>query len=129
MKGRIYETSENFGVFVAVDDEYSALIPKREAAGSFSIGDVIEARVTNVKEDGKLDLSVREKAYLQMDEDADLVMKVIDEFDGVLPFNDKVSPEVIKREFGLSKNAFKRAVGRLLKQGKIEITENRILKK
>lgn len=129
VKGRIYETSENFGVFVAVDDEYSALIPKREAAGSFSIGDVIEARVTNVKEDGKLDLSVREKAYLQMDEDADLVMKVIDEFDGVLPFNDKVSPEVIKREFGLSKNAFKRAVGRLLKQGKIEITENRILKK
>lgn len=129
VKGRIYETSDNFGVFVAVDDEYSALIPKREAAGNFSIGDVIEARVTNVKEDGKLDLSVREKAYLQMDEDAELVMKVIDEFDGVLPFNDKVSPEVIKREFGLSKNAFKRAVGRLLKQGKIEITENRILKK
>ena len=47
----------------------------------------------------------------------------------VLPFNDKVSPEIIKREFGLSKNAFKRAVGRLLKQGRIEITENRIIKR
>lgn len=129
VKGRIYETSDNFGVFVAVDDQYSALIPKKDAAGQFTIGEVIEARVTNVKEDGKLDLTVRDKAYLQMDEDAELVMKVLDEFDGVLPFNDKVSPEVIKREFGLSKNAFKRAVGRLYKQGKIEITENRILKK
>ena len=127
--GRIYETSENFGVFVAVDDQYSALIPKKEAAGSFVIGDVIEARVTDVKEDGKLDLSVRQKAYLQMDEDADLVMKVIDEFDGVLPFSDKASPEVIRREFGLTKNAFKRAVGRLLKEGRIELTENRIFRK
>lgn len=129
VKGRIYETSDNFGVFVAVDDLYSALIPKQEAAGRFVIGDVIEARVTRVKEDGKLNLSVREKAYLQIDRDVELVRKVIAEFDGVLPFNDKVSPEIIRREFGLSKNAFKRAVGRLLKQGEIEITENRILGK
>ncbi len=128
VKGRIYETSDNFGVFVAVDDQFSALIPKKEAAGTFNVGDIIEARVTNVKEDGKLDLSVRKKAYLQMEDDAELVMKVIEEFDGVLPFGEKVSPEVIRREFGLSKNAFKRALGRLLKEGRIEIGENRIFK-
>ena len=128
VKGRIYETSDNFGVFVAVDDQYSALIPKREAAGTLVIGDVVEARVTKVKEDGKLDLSVREKSYLQIEEDAENIMQVIDEFAGVLPFNDRVSPEIIKREFGLSKNAFKRAVGRLIRQGRIEITENRIIK-
>lgn len=127
--GRVYETSENFGVFVAVDDMYSALIPKREAAGSFEIGEILKARVTDVKEDGKLDLSVREKAYIQMEEDARLVLQVIDEFTGVLPFGDKVSPEIIKREFGLSKNAFKRAVGRLLKQGKIELKDDRIYRK
>ena len=86
VRGRIYEISDNFGVFVAVDDCYSALIPRKDAAGSFFVGDVIEARVTQVKEDGKLDLSVREKAYLQMDKDADLVVQVIREFDGVLPF-------------------------------------------
>lgn len=126
VRGRIYEISDNFGVFVAVDDCYSALIPRKDAAGSFFVGDVIEARVTQVKEDGKLDLSVREKAYLQMDKDADLVVQVIREFDGVLPFSDKASPEVICREFGLSKAAFKRAVGRLLKEGKIRLTENRI---
>ena len=126
VQGRIYETSENFGVFVAVDDRYSALIPKKDAAGSFRIGDVIEARVTQVKEDGKLDLSVRDKAYLEIDRDAELILQVIDEFEGVLPFSDKASPEVIRREFGLSKAAFKRAVGRLLKEGKIELTDDRI---
>ena len=86
-------------------------------------------RVTAVKPDGKLDLSIRQKAHLQMDEDAEYVMSVIEEFEGVLPFNDKVSPEIIQREFKMSKNAFKRAVGRLYKEGRIEITENRILKR
>ena len=87
------------------------------------------ARITKIRPDGKLDLSCREKAYLQMDKDAEEILKVIDEFDGALPFNDKASPEVIKREFNLSKNAFKRAVGHLLKEGKIEITETSILRK
>jgi len=128
VKGTIYETSKEFGVFVAVDNKYSALIPRKECFGDLPIGKEIEARVTAVKEDGKLDLSVRGKSYLQIDEDAELIMKVIDEFEGVLPFNDKVAPEVIDREFGLSKNAFKRAVGRLLKERKIIITENRIMK-
>ena len=127
--GRIYENSRNFGLFVAVDDCYSGLIPKWEDDGKLMIGDVITARVTGVKEDGKLDLSVRDKAYLQIDEDAEMVLGVIDEYDGVLPFGEKVSPEIIRREFGLSKNAFKRAVGRLLKEGRIELTENRIIRK
>lgn len=128
VKGTIYQISENFGAFVAVDDCYSGLIPKKEFFGQARIGDQIEARVTGVKEDGKLDLSLREKGYLQMEADAEAVMKVIEEFDGVLPFNDKASPEVIKREFSLSKNAFKRAVGHLLKEGRIEITEKCIRK-
>ena len=128
VKGVIYEISKNFGAFVAVDSKYSALIPAKEFHGEYQIGDEVEARVTGVKPDGKLDLSIRRKAHLQMDEDAEYVMKVIDEFDGVLPFNDKVSPEIIQREFQMSKNAFKRAVGRLYKEGRIEITENRILK-
>lgn len=128
VKGVIYEISKNFGAFVAVDHQYSALIPAKEFHGEYEIGDEIEARVTAVKADGKLDLSIRQKAHMQMDEDAQYVMSVIEEFDGVLPFNDKASPEIIQRELKMSKNAFKRAVGRLYKEGKIEITENRILK-
>ena len=129
VRGTVYEISREFGAFVAVDNRYSGLIPRKDFHGDASIGDVVEARVTAVHEDGKLDLSIREKAYLQMDQDAQTVLKVIDEFDGVLPFNDKASPEVIERELKLSKNAFKRAVGRLLKEGKIEITEKSIRRK
>ena len=124
----MYEISDNFGAFVAVDDKYSALVPKKEIYGDLKVGKVISARVTEVRDDGKLTLSVREKAYVQMDEDAESVMKVIEAFDGVLPFNDKADPEVIKREFGMSKNEFKRAVGRLYKEHRIEITDSSIRK-
>ena len=129
VKGRVYEISDRFGVFVAVDDKYSALIPAREANGKYRPGEVLELRVSEVKEDGKMNVTDRQKAYIQINEDAKSVLSVIEEFAGVLPFDDKASPEVIKREFGLSKNAFKRAVGHLLKEGKIEIRDKRIYKK
>ncbi len=128
VEGRIYEFSDNFGTFVAVDDCYSGLIPSYEDASYLKVGDVVSARVTKVKPDGKLDLTLREKAYMQINPDAEKVMQVIEEYAGVLPFNDKASPEVIKRETGLSKNAFKRAVGHLYKERKIEITEKSIRK-
>ena len=128
VKGRVYELSDNFGVVVAVDDKYSGLIPKKEAQGVYQPGEIISCRVTSVREDGKLNLSPRKKAYQQMEEDAALVLKVLDEFAGVLPFDDRVSPEIIKREFGLSKAAFKRAVGHLMKEKKIEIREKRIFR-
>ena len=126
VEGRVYLISDNFGAFVAVDDEYSALIPKNEMYGDIRAGEVIKARITEVREDGKLSLSIRKKAYEQMDEDAERIMKVIKDFDGVLPFNDKASPETIKREFNMSKNEFKRAVGRLYKERRIEITDKSI---
>ena len=126
--GRVYEISKNFGAFVAVDDKYSALIPKRDFHGEAAVGDIVEARVTNVHEDGKLDLSIRQKAWIQMDEDAKTVLAAIDSCDGVLPFTDKVSPEIIENELHMSKNAFKRAVGRLLKEGKIQITADSIIR-
>ncbi|MDE7323469.1 MAG: S1 RNA-binding domain-containing protein [Lachnospiraceae bacterium] len=119
--GTVYEMIENMGAFVAVDDRYSALIPQRELYGNIRVGDVVTARVISVKEDGKIDLSVREKAYLQIEKDVEKLEKIIAEFGGVLPFSDKANPAVIKRETGMSKNEFKRAVGNLLKNGKIVI--------
>lgn len=126
VKGTVYEISRNFGAFVAVDDRYSGLIPQRELYGAVQIGDVIDARVTEVKEDGKLTLSIREKAYLQIEKDAQKVLEIIESFDGAMPFTDKASPEVIRRETQMSKNEFKRAVGHLLKEGLIQITEHAI---
>ncbi len=125
--GTVYEINENLGAFVAVDNKYYGLIPKKEVYGNYQEGDSVTARVTKVREDGKLDLSPRQKAYIQMDTDASLVMEIIEkQFDGCLPFTDKADPELIKKEFSMSKNAFKRAVGNLLKAGKIKITDNSI---
>lgn len=126
--GTVYEISPNFGAFVAVDDLYSGLISKKELFGEVQIGELVSARVVQVKEDGKLDLSIREKAYLQISSDAEVIADLIDRFGGALPFNDKANPEVIRRETGMSKNEFKRAVGNLLKSGRIEITERGIRK-
>lgn len=128
VKGTVYEINESLGAFVAVENRYYGLIPKKELYGNIHEGDVIEARVIKVRDDGKLDISPREKAYVQMDADSELVLKALNEFEGVLPFTDKADPEIIKREFNLSKNAFKRAVGHLLKEGKIKITEKTIEK-
>ena len=126
VEGIVYGTSAEFGVFVAVDNQYSALIPKKEAYGHWKVGQVVNARVTEVKADGKLDLSVRDKIPTQMNKDAELIMERLQTYGGELPFNDKADPEIIKREFDLSKNAFKRAVGKLLKEGKIVIGEKNI---
>lgn len=126
VEGTVYEINDNIGAFVAVDNKYYGLVPKKELFGKVKEGETIKGRVVKVREDGKLDLSLREKSYVQMGADADLILKVMDEFDGVLPFNDKARPEIILREFHMSKNAFKRAVGRLLKEGKIKVTERTI---
>ena len=126
VEGRVYEFSDNFGTFLAVDDKYSAKIPVFENAAYLKLGDVIEAKVTDVKADGKLDLTMREKAYIQMDSDSEKILELLDSYAGVLPFSEKASPEVIKRETGLSKNAFKRAVGHLYKERKIDLTDGKI---
>ena len=124
VRGTVYGISREFGVFVAVDDRYSALIPRREVYGRMFIGQQVEARVADVKADGKMDLSVRGRIPEQMDADAQQIMERIEKNGGSLPFTDKADPERIKMEFGMSKAAFKRAVGRLLKQGKVTIDEN-----
>lgn len=124
--GTVYEVSREFGVFVAVDNKYSALIPRREVYGRMYPGQEIEARVAAVKADGKLDLSIRHRIPEQMDDDARKIVERMKKNGGVLPFTDKADPERIRDELGMSKAAFKRAVGRLLKQGKINIGETKI---
>ena len=128
VEGRIYEFGHEFGTYVAVDDMYSAMIPRFEDTSHLRVGDVVNARVTKVKSDGKLDISIRDKSYIQMDEDAEMILELIDSYAGVLPFTEKASPEVIKRETGLSKNAFKRAIGHLYKERQITLSDGRIRK-
>ncbi len=124
--GRVYEISDNFGVFVAVDDIYSALIPKKEVYEKYRINQPVYARVAQVMEDGRLTLSVKKKIPEQMTEDAEFIYNCLLGADGYLPYHDKSNPEEIKDKFHMSKNAFKRGIGHLMKNGQITIAEDGI---
>lgn len=124
--GIIYENIEAFGAFVAVDYKYSAMLPKNELFTPVQIGDKIQARVIQVREDGKLTLSLREKSYLQMDSDSEAILEKLKVAGGFLPYHDKTDSEIIKNDLNISKNAFKRAIGRLYKAGTITITDEGI---
>ena len=86
------------------------------------------SRVTEVLEDGKLTLSLREKAYIQMGRDAEALLKLLEREGGSLPFGDKSDPELIRLKTGMSKNEFKRAAGNLYKQRLIAIEPDEIRK-
>ena len=124
--GRVYETSDNFGIFIAVDDKYSALLPKKEVFETYHINQQVHARVTQVLEDGRLTLSVKKKIPEQMNEDAEYIFNCLKDAGGFLPFNDKSDPKDIKNQFHMSKNAYKRAIGHLLKDRLITIENDGI---
>ena len=126
VSGIVYNYNERFGAFVAVDNKYHGMLLKRELHRNVQIGEQIEARVINVRKDGKMDLSLQKKAYLQMEDDAKKIYEIIEAMGGELPYTDKAKPEVIKNDFNMSKNEFKRGIGRLLKERKVSIGVNSI---
>ena len=128
VNGTIYKIKEEIGAFVAVNNKYDGLIPNKELYGNYKAGDVVEVRIKKVKEDGKLDLSLRKEAYNEIDDDAKKIMDRLILKGGTLNLNDNSQPEDIKKELNMSKSAFKRAIGRLFKERQIIITEKGIEK-
>ena len=126
--GTVYDISKELGVFVAVDNKYQGLIPVKELYGNFTKGDNIEVRIKKIRPDGRLELSLRREAYNEIEGDAQKIMDRLKSSGGSLPINDNSSPDHIKAELNMSKAAFKRAVGRLLKEGAVKITDNGIEK-
>ena len=126
VSGTVIEINPDYGAYVAIDDKYYGMIPNNELFSKVNIGDRIEGRVVKVRDDGKLMIGLRKKAYLQMDDDSQFVLDEIKKRGGRLPFNDKASPELIRSPFNMSKNEFKRAVGRLFKERKIVINPDSI---
>ena len=124
--GTIYSIKEAFGAFVAVDNKYHGLIPIKELYGNYQIGEKVSLRVRFVRADGKLELSLRKPAHLQMEDDVRTIMEALETHHGQLPLHDKSSPQAIKEALNMSKAAFKRAIGRLMKEGVIEIKEDGI---
>ncbi|TCK98574.1 hypothetical protein EDC19_1005 [Natranaerovirga hydrolytica] len=125
VEGVIYDIKDSFGAFVAVNLKYQGLIQNKELL-NVKVGDEIKGRVVKVREDGKLDISLREKSYIQIDEDIKTILEALEARDGILFLNDKSEPEEIKKRLNMSKKAFKRAVGGLLKNNEIKMTDDGI---
>lgn len=125
VEGFVYEINPELGVFVAVDDRYYGMIPISEVFQELHYGDRVTARVSKVREDGKLDLLLRDKLYTAADRDADKILQALRDEGGVLPYADRADAEMIKECFSMSKNQFKRALGWLYKKRLISIDRDR----
>ncbi len=124
---RVIQINPEMGVYLAIDDKYFGMLGKNEVYSNLKLGDIVYGRVSKVREDGKLDVSLKQKAYIQMDEDSEIIIKKMQSLGGALPYTDKsVKPETIRKDFDMSKNEFKRAIGKLLKEKRITIESDSI---
>lgn len=116
LKAVVYSHDPRFGSFVLVEGKYDGLIRSEKLVGLPMPGQEITCRLERVNKEGKLDLSMKSRAYMQIDTDAENIYRMLTGNGGFLRVNDKTAPEDIKMLFGMSKAQFKRALGRLLKK-------------
>ena len=119
VEATVIQINPSLGVFVAVDDRYFGMININEITDIVNVGDRIFGRISGARDDGKYMVSLMQKAHLQMDNDAQVVLRRLRDSGGRLPLGDKSDAQDIMRELGMSKKAFKRAVGQLYKEGRV----------
>ncbi len=119
VEGIVYNVHEDLGVFVAVDDKYPGLLPEKEVTKPYKKGERVSLKVARVQKDGKMDLTTKVGGFDQMDADASALLEALKDNGGVLELTDKTDKDIINEELGMSKRAFKRAVGRLMKSGQL----------
>lgn len=126
VKGTVFSLKRGLGAMVAVEGKYLGLIHEGEILKPLHPGELIEVRISNIKEDGKLDLSLKDAPRLQIDKDGEKILKALIRNNGSLPLNDDSSPEEITKVLGMSKSSFKKSAGRLMKRNVIIMTKNGI---
>ncbi|ASN04637.1 CvfB family protein [Virgibacillus necropolis] len=119
LNGRVYRTSRE-GTVILTEENYRGFIHHTERKTEPRLGEWVSARVIEVKADASLNMSLRPLKQHGMIDDADAILNHLKENDGVIPFGDKSDPDDILGTFNISKSAFKRALGKLMKEGKIE---------
>jgi predicted RNA-binding protein (virulence factor B family) len=120
--GSVYNFTEE-GAFLITEERFIAFLHNSEVVTRPKVGETITARITFIREDGRLNVSMRPVKEEAMDQDAEALLKYLRQRSGKMPYSDDSAPELIKEKFNLSKSAFKRALGRLLKGGFIEQRE------
>ena len=118
LKGSVYNITER-GIFLFTEERYIAFIDHQEAPRRPRVGETVEIRVTYLREDGRLNASLRPPKEEARTLDADRLLTLLEEHGGKMPYTDATSPAVLKDRFGISKAAFKRALGRLMKEGRV----------
>ena len=109
------------GFFLITDERYIGFIHRSEVPGGFlDFGQKVTGRVAYVREDGRLNISLRPQKEEARLADADLILSLLQKRKGSMPYGDDTPAEIIKDVFGISKSAFKRALGKLMKDGKIK---------
>lgn len=119
--GSIYNLTSQ-GAFMFSDERYIVFIAAKEMPSKPRVGATVTARVTFVREDGRLNASLREIKEKAMLTDGEKILAALQET-GRMPYSDQTAPAIIDAKFHISKAAFKRALGHLLKEGKIEIKD------
>jgi|SRR5450432_1258221 len=125
VEGEVWRNDPHIGLFVILERRFVGLVPASEPH-TLGRGDAARFRVTNVLTDGKIELSLRGQAHEELETDAEKILAVLDR-PGAPQVGDRSSPEAIRALFGLSKKAFKRAAGRLLKQHRVTIDARGLL--
>ena len=118
--GTIYNIVTD-GFFIFTKERYIGFMPRSEAPFKrrLNFGEEITCRVTHVREDGRLNISMRPQKEDALLSDAQLLLDTMQARSGKMPYGDETSKEVLREKFGLSKAAFKRALGHLLKEDKV----------
>ncbi len=116
--GAIYNYTDS-GAFLFSKERYIVFIDNKEMKTRPRVGEVVTARVTYVRPDGRLNASLREVKEKALLTDAQRIMELLTSRNGKMPYSDESSPEVIRDKFQISKAAFKRALGHLLREGRV----------
>ena len=119
----------DLGYKVIINETHWGLIFKNEIFGNIRIGDKRKAYIKNMRDDDKIDVSLQKEGYERIDGVSKTILQKIDDEGGFLALTDKSSPEEISSTFGISKKAFKKAIGTLYKQRLIELDTHGIRKK
>ncbi|MCB2293028.1 DNA-binding protein [Clostridium algoriphilum] len=124
VEGTVYGIQTNGTLMIAIDDIYRAVILKNENYTSITPGDRLSVRVKKYYEDGKMDVTARKPRLEERDVVEEQILEYLAKSNGSMPYNDKSSPDDIKKIFKTSKNSFKRALGGLMKSDLITQDED-----
>lgn len=114
------------GITAVIDNRYFGMLYSNETYQDLSIGDICTGYILRLREDNKIDLTLKEPGYSSVKGSSETILKILEQAGGFIPCHDKSSPEEIKKIFSMSKKEFKRAIGGLFKKGVLNLEENGI---